>query len=49
MIGQINQAYGQLMDMVGGEPDEDDGQAQGQTAPPEAAGNKGAIPSQEQG
>lgn len=56
LIAQINNAYGKLMDMLGvqGGHDEDgagappDGPgpgAQGQTVPPEAGGNKGAIPS----
>lgn len=52
LISQINQAYGKLMDMLGiqGEGDEDEGGAppgpgaQGQTVPPEAQGNSGAIP-----
>lgn len=44
---QIDQAFGKLMDMIqgGGGQDSDEGDAQGQTVPPEAAGNKGAIPS----
>lgn len=53
LIQQINQAYGKLMDMLGiqGGDDEDaaggpppGAGAQGQTVPPEAAGNRGAMP-----
>ena len=51
MISQIDQMFGQLMDSLSGKQgaDQDDegpsGDGQGQTVPPEAAGNKGAIPS----
>lgn len=52
LIGQINEAYGKLMDMLGiqGGQDEDEAPpegpgSQGQTVPPEAGGNKGAVPS----
>lgn len=47
MIEQISQAYGQFVDMVSGPGggDESEGAGQGQTVPPEAAGNKGAVPS----
>ncbi len=55
LISQINEAYGKLMDMLGiqGGHDEDGagagapppGGGQGQTVPPEAGGNKGAMPS----
>lgn len=57
LITQINEAYGKLMDMLGiqGGSDEDEQGhtagpppgpgAQGQTVPPEAAGNRGAVPS----
>ena len=49
MIGMIDDMYGKLMTSLGGEPDSDDGppggDGQGQTVPPEAGGNKGAIPS----
>lgn len=53
MIGQINEMYGQLMDMLGvsGGHDEDGAGApppgpgaQGQTVSPEAGGNPGARP-----
>lgn len=48
LINQIDQLYGRLMDMLGiagQEGDQaDQSQAQGQTVPPEAAGNPGAIP-----
>lgn len=50
LIQQIDQAYAKLLGMLGvqGEPDEDDqaaqSGAQGQTVPPEAGGNPGAVP-----
>lgn len=54
LISQISDAYGKLMDMLGvqGGDDQDEAGgpppgpgAQGQTVPPEAGGNKGAVPS----
>lgn len=44
MIGQISQMFDQLVG-GGGEEAGPDSQAQGQTAPMEAGGNKGAVPS----
>jgi hypothetical protein len=47
-IGQADQAFGGFVDALqggGAEPDGDEsGGGQGQTVPPEAGGNKGAIP-----
>lgn len=48
MIGQVNQIFGELVEslgMSGGGDGGDESQAQGQTVPPEAAGNRGAMPS----
>lgn len=48
MINQIDEMFGQLMDSLGaggGEEEAPMGDGQGQTVPPEAGGNKGAIPS----
>lgn len=49
LIQQINGAYGKLMDMLGAggggdDQSQSDSGAQGQTVPPEAGGNKGAVP-----
>lgn len=49
LIGQISAQYGQLTEALGmsgdgGGDEPPPGQGQGQTVPPEAAGNKGAIP-----
>src|ERR1700746_1547498 len=52
MIGQVDTLFGKFMTSIGVQP-QDDGDdqgpqgpgAQGQTVPPEAGGNKGAIPS----
>ena len=48
MMDQINQMYEQMMSSLGqddGSDDDTPGNGQGQTVPPEAGGNKGAIPS----
>lgn len=46
MIDQVCQMYGQFIEAVqGGGGAEPEGEGQGQTVPPEAGGNKGAVPS----
>jgi hypothetical protein len=46
LIQSIDQQFGELLDMIQGGPDEESaGGAMGQTVPPEAGGNKGAVPS----
>lgn len=48
LIQGVAQGFDEFMEMVAGGGGEDEGpepQAQGQTVPPEAGGNKGAIPS----
>ena len=50
MIGMVDQIYGKLMSSLGqgdqgGDDDSTPGNGQGQTVPPEAGGNKGAVPS----
>lgn len=48
LITVVDQAFGKFMSLVTGSPEEQEGpggEGQGQTVPPEAGGNKGAIPS----
>lgn len=46
LISQIVQMYGELMESISGEggQEQPEGQAQGQSTPMEAGGNKGAVP-----